>query len=179
MEMEKHEIVIPAAAIDDPHALNDRAMALHDAGQYEGAILDCSAAIALDPKDADYYINRGATYDALKCYELARNDYNKALRLSPNNPDAYNNRGVCCRLAGDYAQALEDYNSAIALSPNFAMAYRNRARLYEALGETAKSEEDWARAAAIQAPADTTTEGRATARGNHRLPGIFKHRQGH
>ena len=83
---------------DDPHALNDRAIVLDDMGQYEAAIRDYTAAIALDPQDADYYINRGASYDALAQYELARKDYNTALRLCPNNPDAYHNRGVCCRL---------------------------------------------------------------------------------
>jgi Flp pilus assembly protein TadD len=49
------------------------------------AIEDCTAALCIDPKDADAYNNRGVAYAMKKDYRRARADYEKALQIDPND----------------------------------------------------------------------------------------------
>ena len=52
-----------------------------------------SQAIALDPTDVDFFMNRGIDYGSTNQPDKAEADYAKALQLSPRYPLIYNNRG--------------------------------------------------------------------------------------
>lgn len=61
-------------------------MALQD--DPDKAIADFTAAIRLDPKNADYYAARGDMYSFKKDWNKARADYKAALKIDPNNESA-------------------------------------------------------------------------------------------
>ena len=52
--------------------------------QYEGAIIDYSKAIELNPKDAYLYFFRGLSYESLELYEDALRDFQMSLKLDPD-----------------------------------------------------------------------------------------------
>lgn len=64
---------------------NKQGLSLAEQGKYYDAIKAYTKAIELDPKKADYYVNRGDAYHNTNQYELAIADYKKALELDPNN----------------------------------------------------------------------------------------------
>lgn len=94
------------------------------------AITDYTEAIRLDPKDATFYINRGAAYESKRQYDRAIADYNKAILLDPQNALAFNNRGSAYVGKGQYDRAIADYNKAIQLDPKDANAFYNRGTVY-------------------------------------------------
>jgi tetratricopeptide (TPR) repeat protein len=87
---------------------------------------DYSAAINLDPKNAQYHNNRsvilcdsGDVRDALRDAEVA-------LRLDPENASAYNNRGRALMRLGSLDAAIADFNKAIELDSRNATFYANK-----------------------------------------------------
>ena len=96
----------------------------------EQALADYTQAIALDPKYALAYNNRGLTHRVLKHLEQALADYTQAILLDPKFANAYNNRGNTYRDLKHLEEALADYTQAIVLDPKFAIAYNNRGSTY-------------------------------------------------
>jgi tetratricopeptide (TPR) repeat protein len=101
----------------------------------EQAIADYDQAIALDPKYAAAYNNRGAAYYAQGEYKLAIADFSKAIELAPDDPAAYNNRGLIYPDQGEYELAIADFNKAIALDPKDSKTYSNRGLTYADQGK--------------------------------------------
>ncbi len=84
---------------------------------YKKAIADYTKAIALDPKNAEAYFNRGNVKWKLQDYKGAIADYTKAIKFDPEDVDAYNNRGV--------AKAdLNDHKGAIAGTHKFILTFK-------------------------------------------------------
>ncbi|HWB62753.1 MAG TPA: tetratricopeptide repeat protein, partial [Chitinophagales bacterium] len=90
------------------------------------ALADYNKAIELDPRNADFYNNRGNVWRKKKEYEKALADYDKAIELDPTDAKAYGNRGIVWDDKKEYEKALADYNKAIELDPTDAIAYNNR-----------------------------------------------------
>jgi tetratricopeptide (TPR) repeat protein len=97
-------------------------------GDDRGALVDLNQAIAINPKYAFAYNNRGALKkDKLNDVQGALADYNQAIALDPKYADAYSNRGVLKNeKLDDVRGALADYNQAISIDPKAANAYTNR-----------------------------------------------------
>jgi tetratricopeptide (TPR) repeat protein len=81
-------------------------------GDNTGAILDYTQAIALDPKCADAYNNRGNAKSALGDNTGAISDYTQAIALNPQDALAYYNRGRAKALLRDKAGAFADLEKA-------------------------------------------------------------------
>ena len=62
--------------------------------EHNGAIVDFTKAIDLEPELAIGYFNRGLSKYYLQDYRGAISDYNKAIELNPKDVTAYVNRGV-------------------------------------------------------------------------------------
>ncbi len=122
-----------------------------DKGDIQGALADYNQAIALDPKYAYAYNNRGNLKDDLNDIQGALADYNQSIALDPKNADAYNNRGYLKQnKLNDMQGALVDYNQAIALAPKYVLAYINRGNLKaQSLDDVQGALADYSQAIAI------------------------------
>ena len=99
-------------------------------------------ALALVPRDAVIYLNRGLAYDALGETDKALVDFEQAIRLKPKMAEAYNNRGYLRYKQGQYEQAIPDFDKAIELNPDYAQAYCSRGSAYGMLGQHERAMDD-------------------------------------
>ena len=104
-------------------------------GDYQGAIAAYTQAIALNPKYAPAYNNRGIARSKLGDNKGAVADYNQALQINPNYAKAYYNRGNARSDLGDNQGAVADYNQALRINPNYVLAYNNRGLARFKLGD--------------------------------------------
>ena len=56
---------------------------------FDRAVVEYSRAIEIDPKQTDFYSDRGIAYAANRDYGRAIADYDTALKIDPNNSQAY------------------------------------------------------------------------------------------
>ena len=118
------------AIIDDPaaasraraDALVNRGDISGDEADYDRAIADFTAALALNPKDAAAHLLRGNAHDAKGDLDKALADYDAAVRLDPNDAAGYFNRGEIYQAKGDRQRAIADYQKAIKIDPSFVGA---------------------------------------------------------
>jgi tetratricopeptide (TPR) repeat protein len=95
---------------------------------YDKAIADYDQAIRLQQR-ANFFTNRGDSYQFKGELGTALSDYDTALRLDPNFALAYNNRAVLHKKMGDRARALADYEAALRLDPGNENAANGRRTL--------------------------------------------------
>lgn len=95
---------------------------------YRGAVSDYDRAIAIDPKLAQAYNNRGfVKAGQLQDYRGGLADMNRAIALDPKLADAYRNRAeLKTQALHDVRGGLADYNQAIQLNPRYGLAYGSR-----------------------------------------------------
>jgi tetratricopeptide (TPR) repeat protein len=102
---------------------------LYSAAQYQDAITELDAAVALDPENAKALTNRGRCQLALQRPTAAQADFAAAVRADPAYAEAHNNLGVTLAMAGRPAQARAEFQAALRLHPGYAEAQRNLERL--------------------------------------------------
>jgi len=121
-------------------------------GDYDGAILDYTRAINLNPKyttayylrgnaklSREYFIGylidykaaaqNGATGLDKDDYKLFSIEFTQELERHPRNAIAYINRGLLHSAKGECKRAMDDVNQAIAIDPNLYIAYVVRGSL--------------------------------------------------
>ncbi len=131
-------------------AHNEHGIALYAQGDFQGAIVSYSRAIALKPDLAVAFINRGVAYRELEYLAAALADYDRALTLDPHHAGILNNRGIAFSDLGRYADALRDFEAAIALQPDSAEAYYNRGATLTRLNRHTEALASYERAIAIR-----------------------------
>src|SRR5262249_21308875 len=89
--------------------------------------------IALDPKNALAYNNRGSIYYDHGALGQALADYIQAIMLDPKYAPAYINRGNVYYRQGELDKALDDYSQAIALDPKLAQTYYDQGNVFPKL----------------------------------------------
>ncbi len=99
---------------NDAEVINNRGVAHHGKGDFERAIADYDAAVALDPGYAYAYYNRGNANRALGRYPLAVDDYDKAIELDPDDDEAYGSRGNTKFYMGWFSSAAQDFEHLLA-----------------------------------------------------------------
>jgi tetratricopeptide (TPR) repeat protein len=131
---------------------------LAEEGKYPEAIDQFSAAIELDPQNAEVFFLRGRTHydyavkmsidetgytpevvpflsaEVTEQLRLAVDDYTSAVGLDPQYAKAYNNRGNARATLGDLQGAVEDYNAALELDGSLTLTYYNRGLIQYKLG---------------------------------------------
>lgn len=108
------------AALKEYDKLFAESVQLWYGGKHQEAIDKCGEAIALQPKQAGAYSNRGAMYHNLDNYEQALTDYNKAVELEPKSAEYRYNRAVTLRAMSRYEEALLDADKAVGKEPDNA-----------------------------------------------------------
>ncbi|MBK6643380.1 MAG: tetratricopeptide repeat protein [Bacteroidetes bacterium] len=97
---------------------------------YELALKDFNASIALNDNYWRAYQNRGAAYAFLGNFKMALDDFDRSITMHPNNPNAYEVRAVCRIELNDYKGAIEDFKEAIKRNYRLDNSYTRLGMLY-------------------------------------------------
>jgi tetratricopeptide (TPR) repeat protein len=88
-------------------------------GDFDDAIADYDAAIAINPNDQFAFNNRANTWRDKGDIERALADYVAALRIDPDYTVVYYTRGMVYERLGDNERARADYQAALARPPKY------------------------------------------------------------
>lgn len=147
-------------------------------GDFEGAVADFSSAVALDPRNADFYHNRG--------FSLRKQVSSNHCTIAWHMPDTCHMSACQWRQAaiilhcatgksvavlyptikvyqprcvphmqGRFEAAIKDYTMAVALNPGHCRAYYNRAFSHDRLGQFEEAVADYSKALQIE-PSNAT-----------------------
>ncbi len=142
-------------------AHNNRANAYIRLGLRGKAIADYGAAIRLNPKYANAYLNLGRTYQDMGDTQLYLLHCNKAIDAAPRYAPAYRCRAWAYFKMGQPARGLTGADKAIKLNPKCADCWDTRAHINEALGRKKAAAADFRIALRLDA---TLTSSRAGLR---------------
>lgn len=119
-----------------------------EAKDFEGAIADFTAALALAPDYVAALLERAECHGEIDRYDEAAADVDRALELAPENADCHFARAVVYFLRRDFKSAPEWANNALILDPDHAKALQLRAashfgngRYTDALADALRSAE--------------------------------------
>jgi tetratricopeptide (TPR) repeat protein len=89
---------------------------------YDHAIADHTAALALNPAAPEILCARGHAYRRKGDYDRAIEDYTVALGVKPDYRDALNSRGIVHYRMGAHKMAIKDWEAILKIDPNDAIA---------------------------------------------------------
>jgi len=103
-------------------------------GAFDAAEKYYSAAIELDPDNADAHNNLGSTLNDNRQYVRALPELERALALKPDDAGILNNLGNSHNGLGNLETALGCFREATKIKPDFHQAYKNLGQTLNALG---------------------------------------------
>jgi tetratricopeptide (TPR) repeat protein len=106
---------------------------------YKSAIHFLDSAVKLEPKNAEFYINRGWAHQEMPDTVRATADYQKALSLNPEGSLARHNMAALSAKKGNLKEVEKLLTEAIERSPEDAHFYLARAINYTAQGDYQKA----------------------------------------
>jgi tetratricopeptide (TPR) repeat protein len=115
------------------------------AGQPDRAIGSFSAALAIDPLDADLLADRARANAFKKNWARAESDLTAALLVNPDRADLYVLRGSARHGMGRRADARADFEQALRLQPNNADALVELGTAKLEAGDVSGARGDWQR----------------------------------
>ncbi len=117
-----------------PEAYINRAAAYASTSEFDLALRDLEASLALNPK-AEAYHNLGDIHFKQDNYEQAVQDYSMALELDHSNTGAYLYRAHALRYLDHFNDAIRDYEAVLAQDPTNAAAYLGMGIVRKLMGE--------------------------------------------
>ena len=146
LAIKEYERGIALAEIDPSGAAycySNRATQYERLREYDKAEADYTSAIALEPENADRYIDRANFYEEyLKDYDLALLDYTKAIELDNDNPFRWYYRAdLYIEKLNDNKKALADLNECVKLNPENYLV--DRAKFYYSQIDFKNAEKDF------------------------------------
>lgn len=114
-----------------------------------GALTDYTAAINLNPFNANPYLRRGALYAQQSNYPLALQDLNQAIGIDSTLTQAYFTRALVFYYQKHYSQALSDLNKVLQLEHRNTLALFNRAIISYEVGNPESAIDDLTRLSSI------------------------------
>lgn len=108
-------------------------------GEFEAAMADYDAALALDTQNVFALADRGEAYALQGDDARARADFAAAIAIDPHDRGALDGTGWMAMSSGDSAGAIAAFTKAIESDPKDDYAIRNRAIVYWQLGEGDKA----------------------------------------
>jgi tetratricopeptide (TPR) repeat protein len=134
----------------NPDALLQQAIALHQAGDLDGAIRVYREFLAVQPDSLQARSNLGAVLARAGRYDEAIAEYNFGLQRNPDNAALLLNLGLAYYKTGRHAEAAERFERALSLAPQFreqvtlllAVCYNTLGRYKDAAALLAPLEKD-------------------------------------
>ena len=150
-------------AIDpnDYEALSDRGLAYQAKGQSD--LVDDDKAIAVNPKFAFAYFNRGIVEESKGDLAKARHDYDEAIRLKPEFPGFYKKRAQLRLREGDADGAVADANAGITITDSDPDLFIVRANAYRRQRALDKARADYESALRLEPNASAPYVAAATS----------------
>lgn len=92
-------------------------------GDYDGAVVDCTGGLRMDPELAEGYVDRGVAEIMLKNWPDALADINKGIDMNTDKLEfALYDRGIVEEAMGNIRAAYDDYHKAVQIRPDFDLA---------------------------------------------------------
>jgi tetratricopeptide (TPR) repeat protein len=113
------------------------------ANKPDSALASFSAALAIDPADADVLSDRARAHAMKKSWASAESDLSAALLVNPNRADLLVLRGSARHALGRKADARADFERALKLHPGFVDALLERGTMKYEAGDAAGARTDW------------------------------------
>lgn len=120
----------------------DTTDSLASRAEYDSAVTDLNAAIALDTASANAWYLRGTIHLTRRSADLALRDMSRAIRVNARFADAYKARGRAYQRLGSLDSALTDFTAAITFSPYDVAALRGRASVHIDKKDYGRASED-------------------------------------
>ena len=112
-------------------------------GDLERAYAVQTSALALQPQDAEIYLDRAVTSGAAQNYWAAVDDLNQALEMNPKLISAWVYRASAYRYLDASDLAMTDVQRALAIDPAYPPALLERGILHRLAGNTDQARQDW------------------------------------
>jgi len=142
-EAEKLYARVLKVAPENFDALHLSGLCKAQSGQMGEAFRLISAAIRINARAPDVWLNFANVLRALKRDDEALNALDKVLALRPGDPDALVGRGSMLLTAGRPHEALASLQEAVARNPRHSDALINRGSAHAALGQAAAALADF------------------------------------
>jgi tetratricopeptide (TPR) repeat protein len=127
------------------------------AGRADSAIASFTAALAVDPLDADILSDRARALASKQNWAKAESDLTAALLVSPERADLFVLRGSARHAMGRLADARQDFDRALALQPRNPDALVERGTMKYQSGDVTGARADW-QAAVSGSPGSAAAE---------------------
>ena len=150
-------------------ALGNRGVALKFLGRYDRAIGDFTAAIGLDPRNPQYFCQRGDALRKKRAFKDAIADYTAALSRAPGSLCAYHGRAQAYLAQGNTQQALAEVATGLRTKPASLqlLVLRGRANKQAKLYDAALT--DFSQALTSKSQSSLRPDDRATIRSERAL----------
>ena len=126
---------------DDAEKRVERAHELYERGQWQEALDELKAAIAINPYNGSWHFNLGLTYDALERTDDAISAYRQALEMDPEDLEVLCAVGIDSNRAGQFDDAIRFFERIEAIDASYEPSYCNRIVSYCEKGNHEKAEE--------------------------------------
>lgn len=137
--------------MDTPAKLNDKGMALTQAGNYDEAIAAFSKGLELEPGNPVFYYNRGEAHRRAGRLVEAKADLEAVLALSGEEPDLLLALGLVADENDDFDLAERYYERALVLRAAFPEAWNNLGVVRFRRGDYRAAREAFEKAVALDA----------------------------
>ncbi|HZO18910.1 MAG TPA: DUF4388 domain-containing protein [Gemmatimonadaceae bacterium] len=134
IELRDPRLVTPnhVGAPEDARPHVERAQALLESGNAEGAIAAARQAIAADPQLAEARVAMARALSKLGRMNDAAEELRRALQLDPLYPETHREMGYCSAARGDFGEAIAAWERYLRMLPNSGDAPRVREALASA-----------------------------------------------
>jgi eukaryotic-like serine/threonine-protein kinase len=116
------------------------------AKDFEGAIVEFSNVIELDPMSVKAWTGRGLAHLRLCRYDSALADFSTAVRVNPTAPMGWLGRGDLYVELEQWSKAAADFSKAIEAKPDLIVGWVRRGNAYLKLDKRDKAVADFSRA---------------------------------
>lgn len=117
----------------DPHSEIDQATI--KPLDWDEIIARCTSALALDPPDVSFLIERAGALLNQNNNAQAMVDYQRAIEIAPDNAEAYRGRADAHFNLGNFDSAIADYDAALRRDPYDGISITSLENAYVALWE--------------------------------------------